>query len=143
MNQQSLDTSNTQQRSAFALALVDLILLCAPILFLTGVLLISGMIEEIWKKPEWSFISILLVMEAFRDIGYVAKKNRIHDEQVAAGYVFLAIFLVITALILVMDFFHSIGSASVDIGIVYTFKYGWFLFCVLTFFYKRYQRHSL
>jgi len=81
--------------------------------------------------------------EALRDVGVVAKKKNIHDEQIVAGYAFFGIFLVLTTLVLVMDFRHSMGIYQVETITVYFFKYSWFLFCLMTFSYKRYQRHEL
>lgn len=110
---------------------------------MAGVLLIEGVPGVIWKKPEWSFVSVLLWVEFLRDIGVVAKKKKIHEEQIGAGFSFVGIFLVFTTLVLILDFRHSMGTAKVDTTLVYFIKYSWFFFCLVMFSYKRYQRHEL
>jgi len=130
-------------RSPTALTITDAFLLCAPILILGGVLLIEGIPGDLWKKPEWSFVSVLLWAEALRDVGVVARKKKIHEEQIGAGYSFFGIFLVLTTLVLVIDFQHSMGISKLNTTLVYFLKYGWFLFCLAAFSYKRFQRHRL
>ncbi len=130
-------------KSPATLTITDAFLLCAPLLILAGVLLIEGVPGDVWKKPEWSFVSILLWAEALRDVGVVAKKKKIADEQIGAGYAFFGIFLVLSTLVLVLDFRHSIGFSKVDTNLVYFIKYGWFLLCLAAFSYKRHQRHVL
>lgn len=130
-------------KSPITLMIIDAFLLCAPILILVGVLLIEGIPGDIWKKPEWSFVSVLLWAEALRDAGFVARKSNIHEEQIGAGYSFFGIFLVLTAFVLVIDFQHSIGVSKLNTMSVYFLKYAWFIFCLAAFSYKRLQRHRL
>lgn len=125
------------------MTITDALLICSPLIILFFILMGEADFGSIWKKPEWSFISILLLIETFRDIGAVAKSQKMDEEQINNGYVFYAIFLVITAIILSMDFRFSIGKSPLNIEAVYVAKFGWFSICLVFFCYKRYKRYSL
>ena len=131
------------KKSPAALTIADVFLISSPLLILAFVLLIEGVPGDILKKPEWSFVSVLLWAESLRDSGLVARSKGIDEEQIAAGNAFLGVFLVLTTLVLVLDFRHSMGLSKVPIEIVYFLKYSWFMVCLVFFSVKRFKRYQL
>ena len=130
------------KKNPFTHALTELIIICSPIVILLSVLFLDGNQDLIFKKPEWSFLSIILLVEVMRDIGAVAKKST-QDELIEVAYSFYSILIVLTAIVLIMDFQYSSGTGHVPASVVYILKFSWFIFCVVTFLYKRYQRHKI
>lgn len=123
---------------------VDLLLICFPLLILFFILVLEGVPgNEIWHKPEWSFISILLIADSFKDFGRVWRHAGEHEEQIESGYAFMAMFMVVSAFILAIDFRHSIGKSFIESNAVYYAKFIWFSACVVLFAVTRWKRHAI
>jgi hypothetical protein len=126
-----------------ALTLMDATLLVSPLFILLFVLLLEGLPgADILKKPEWSFVSVFLVIESFRDAGPVWRRHGEGETQIEAGLTFMAVFLVLTALVLAIDFRHSLGRPTLPTDAVYALKFFWFLLCFLVFITTRFRRHA-
>lgn len=119
------------------------ILICAPLLILFFVLGSEGAALDIFKKPEWTFISTLFCIESFRDSGKIARASGIPEEQIESGYTLQALCLVISAIILIVDYRHSSGNPVINTETVYKVKFMWFGCCFLYFGVKRFKRHGL
>jgi hypothetical protein len=131
-------------KSKFVLTATDAFLICSPILILFFIIVSEGIEpSDILKKPEWSFVSVLLLVESFRDFGKVWRNRGEHEEQIDSGYAFTAILLVLATLVLIIDFRHFIGKAPFTTELVYWIKFVWFGFSVLLFSVTRWQRHAI
>lgn len=122
----------------------DVFLICSPLLILFYVLAFEGAAPgDIWKKPEWSFISVVLIAESFRDFGEVWRSKGDHDEEIAGGYGFMAVVQVFIGFVLLMDYRHFAGSTAIDTESVYLAKFITFGVALGIFAKTRWKKHAM
>lgn len=122
--------------------LIDAAILCSPLLILAVALLGEAMQSEIWKKPEWSFITLLLFVEAFRDIAVRGMNTNATMEDIGNAYAFYALILAVLALVLFFDFRHSLDHGPLPTNVIYFLKFSCFGAGLVYFAWTRYQRHN-
>lgn len=132
-------------KKIFALTVIDVIMICSPIVILFFVLVVAEIEpSEIWKKPEWSFITIVLFVESFRDYLKAWKHKGDHEDYIGAQLAVLALCLVIISLVLVIDFRHSLGLLKADkTGMVYNAKFFLFGCCLIFFAITKWRKYSI
>lgn len=123
------------------LAAVDILLLCFPLVILYFSMLLEGLsLGAFLGRPEWTFVSLVLVSGTFRDLVHIWKKYDESQDKILGGSIFMALFMVIVALILEMDFRNSLGKSLVSEDLVYLVKFTVFCSCVCFFYLVRLKR---
>ena len=115
--------------------LIDGFMMLSPLLILLYVYFVNGMTEGVFlKAPEWSFVSLFLMIEVMRDSVSRGVNNKFDIEMLHSNVAFVSVFLVLTALILACDFQFSIGKLPLAWEIFKPIKFVWFTFFYCGFY---------
>ena len=145
MNIQRHEKSAMQyiKRSPGFITIIDLLTLYSPIALLYLVLGTRGMAEEIFRRPEWSFTTVFIVVEILRDISRLGRSPKIPIEHIEGGIVMYAFMLAMSVVILSLDFANDLHEAKLLTKQVYMAKFAMFFWATGIFCYHRYNRHAL
>lgn len=136
-----------KKQNPIVLTLIDLFMICAPLMFLFGIMLLEGHGAKIMNKPEWSFVTVFLLIEVIRDQATRGETQKLHVKHLEAANVFYLLFLVGAVLVMGADYRFSIDRGAIDSGLMYELRIGYFKFAVTVFvahrFYRRFQEAKI
>lgn len=126
-----------------ALALVDAIIIMAPLAIFLFMLVVRGDYSSLGYKVEWSFVVVFYIIEVIRDQVVVRRLEGYHESHAEAGVAFYSVILSIAVLLLYADYEYSQGFVGLRPEAFNFIKLCFFVCSFVLFMFHRKKKYEL